>query len=170
MPFDVDITEVKCIRPSRGYNLYVKYNDENVRLKFKNCKLKTDLFEMAPKKYYICVEYDESKYLRWLTDFETKISNEVKKWRPMLNYFRSFYEENNAKIKVPYRLRKFEADIIDKDGYPVPAFELKKGREIDMTIELSNVWSLQEGTAGSLWVLKSAKLLNESIDLNESST
>lgn len=161
-----NMDEIKYIKPSKGYNLCVKYISKNIQLKIKGCKLVNGLYEMKDNIYYITVKYPDDYYYKWLRDFETKTYKEVKNWRPMIEYMRTFNSDKLAQIKVPFRYKRFEIQVFDKDKDRVTAYELKKDREVDITIELLNIWSL-DSISGAIWVLKEAYLYNDSIILNE---
>lgn len=110
-------------------------------------------------KYYLIINNVMRDFLEMLDSQSWDYLGNTVHFQPLAKY-------RSIKIKLPYRYKKFEVDVY-KDGGLETIYDIKKGDFLDITIELKNIWMLEEKgelgeckvIAGYLWVAKSITII-----------
>ena len=107
-----------------------------------------------------------------MKDFFSVLDNKAVKYLGDTIHFQGLANVSKVMVKLPYRYRKFEVDVKTSSGLGT-VYDIKKGSEIDITLELKNIWTLEDEEvirgkktgkvivmAGYLWIVKNVIILD----------
>ena len=140
------MVDIKFIKTK--YNTLLKHNNTKVSLNIRNCTCVKSIYQDNNKTWYI--------KLKLPNDIVSVIQNIDNQSRSFCNteYLNSITNNNEIKVKIPYRYKKFECIFKDAHDRLIISSDINTDDILCLNIECVNLWTLvnDKGTlSGLLW-------------------
>ena len=101
---------------------------------------------ISNSKWYMCIRLDNDSKNK-VIDFESKFEKRENM------FLQQTVTDNIIVLKLPYRYKRFECSVFDKDGDPLTCYELKEGQSVTVKSEHA-CFSVQTENILSTWKVK----------------
>ena len=140
------MVEIKFIKTK--FNTLLRHNDSKIVLNIKQCICINSIYQDCNKTWHIKVKIPKD-----IVNLIQDIDNKSKTFCNT-EYLYSTTNEDELKIKIPYRYKKFECVFKDKNNNLLVSSDIKSNDILSINIECVNLWSLttdQGDLSGLLW-------------------